>query len=100
MNLFWFSKTSCLSEAHLSSDFPVPPLRLDQDGSGALDATELQRALKDLDLPAGDVEAEAAESTGVVCVIQMWLWVKIKSPGTADFSPCFLLPGFHLGTYF
>ncbi|CAJ1356379.1 unnamed protein product [Effrenium voratum] len=30
--------------------------RYDGDGSGALDATELQRALKDLDLPAGDVE--------------------------------------------
>eukprot|EP00913_Durusdinium_trenchii_P032181 g30133.t1 len=30
--------------------------RYDGDGSGALDATELQRALQDLDLPAGDVE--------------------------------------------
>jgi len=30
--------------------------RYDGDGSGALDATELQKALQDLDLPAGDVE--------------------------------------------
>lgn len=27
-----------------------------KDGSGALDAQELQRALEDLDLPSGDVE--------------------------------------------
>lgn len=30
--------------------------RYDGDGSGALDAQELQKALQDLDLPAGDVE--------------------------------------------
>ena len=41
------------------------------------------------------------ESTGVDFYgVNIWAWVKNDHQGTADFSPCFHLPGLHFETYF
>ena len=33
-------------------------------------------------------------------VMYIWVWVKLNHQGTTGFSPCFHLPGFHLGYLF